>query len=322
MRIKSLALALIAMTALSGCGWLQGLSAYRGRVVDPQGRPLAGVAIASDRSATLSAEDGTFTLADAGGAITARKVRYQPLQVDRGKGGDVVLTPTAAAVSVAWDERWQSPAMDGIISYLASQGFAITRVRDGELPADKQVYVLPSPAWFNQDAYQQYLRLAGAGAKLVVLGEWGGYDGVDFAACNSLATQAGISFVPAAVRVYGTETPDEWLTIKTFESRVLATGLKQGIRLFTAGALDVKAPAMTLLRTGQQGVRIQALNEARSIQAWSTGPQVLAAAGPLGRGSLVAFSDTSLWTDETGSDGTPHHRTLDNQAFAVNLLDY
>ncbi|MNY39097.1 hypothetical protein D3C86_1737650 [compost metagenome] len=178
------------------------------------------------------------------------------------------------------------------------------------------MYVLPSPAWFNQAAYERYLRLAAQGAKLLVLGEWGGYDGIDFSACNSLSSQAGITFVPAAVRVYGEETagtPNEWLTIRQFDSASLATGLKQGIRLFTAGALDVKEPARILLRTGSGGVR---------IQAWSAGSQVLSAAGPLGRGSLVAFSDTSLFTDELGSDGTAHHKVLDNQAFAANLLAY
>lgn len=313
MRISALALAMAILLALPGCAWLQGLSAFRGKVVDSHGSPLAGVAIASDRAATLSAEDGTFVLADAGGAVTARKVRYQSRRVDPGRGGTIVLAPSDQLVTVAWDERWQSPAMEGVIAHLNGKGFDITRVRQGELPAGRQVYVLPSPAWFTQEAYQHYLRLASEGAKLVVLGEWGGYDGVDFAACNSLASQAGISFVPAAVRVYGMETPDEWLTIRSFDSASLATGLKQGIRLFTAGALDIKAPAVTLLKTGKEGVR---------IQAWSTGPQVLAAAGPLGRGSLVAFSDTSLWTDETGSDGTIHHKALDNQAFAVNLLNY
>ncbi|MNX95346.1 hypothetical protein D3C86_1276170 [compost metagenome] len=151
-----------------------------------------------------------------------------------------------------------------------------------------------------------------------MLGEWGGYDGVDFDACNSLAAQAGISFVPAAVRVYGTATggvgtPDEWLTLRRFESASLASGLSQGIRLFTAGALEVKAPGQALLRTGEDAFR---------IQGWNAGPQVVAAAGPLGRGSLVALSDTSLFTDENAPDGTAHHRVLDNQAFAVNLLAY
>ncbi|HEY9899465.1 MAG TPA: carboxypeptidase-like regulatory domain-containing protein [Pantanalinema sp.] len=312
---RALLWALGAVLALSGCGWIQGFSAFSGKVVDPSGKPLSGVAIASDRAATLSAEDGTFTLSDASGAVTARKVRYQARQVDRGAGGTVVLTPSDEPVTVVWDERWQSPAMDGVIAHLQGQGFSIQRVRQGDVPEGRQVYVLPTPAWFTQEAYRGYLRLAGQGAKLVVLGEWGGYDGVDFAACNALASQAGISFVPAAVRVYGAGegTPNEWLTIHRFDSASLATGLKQGIRLFTAGALDVKEPARALLRTGTDGVR---------IQAWSTGAQVLAAAGPLGRGSLVAFSDTSLFTDEAGSDGIAHHQVLDNQAFAVNLLAY
>ncbi|MBO9542305.1 carboxypeptidase regulatory-like domain-containing protein [bacterium] len=318
MRTSAWGLVLGAVLGLAGCGWLDGFHGYQGKVVDANGKPLAGVAIASGRAATLSGEDGSFSLADSRGGVTFRKVRYQAREVDPGAGASVVLKASEQPVSVVWDERWQSPAMNGVITYLQGKGFSIQRVRQGELPTGREVYVLPSPAWFNQEAYQAYLRLASEGAKLLVLGEWGGYDGVDFDACNSLASQAGISFVPAAVRVYGTGIggagmPDEWLTLRRFESASLASGLSQGIRLFTAGVLEVKDPARALLRTGEDAFR---------IQAWSGGPQIVAAAGPLGRGSLVALSDTSLFTDENAPDGTAHHRVLDNQAFAVNLLEY
>lgn len=299
-----------AALLLGGCGWF-GPVPYEGQVVDPAGHPLAGAVVASDKAATLTGADGRFRLPDSAGTLTARKIRYASLKVSRSMDR-IVLTPEDRPVRVAWDQRWQSPAMEGLKGHLAANGFAITPVTDGALPEDQDLYVLASPSWFNQAAYEEYLRQAGRGAKILLLGEWGGYDGIDLAACNSLGTKAGITFVAAAVRTYSDRTPEEWLTFRP-SKELLGTDLAKGVRLFTAGALDLQPPALSLLATDGEGIR---------IQSWSRGVQSVAAAGPLGRGSLVALADTSLWTDETDSDGSAHWKSLDNPAFAVSLLNW
>lgn len=303
-------LLLAASLALAGCGMF-GPVPYEGQVLDAAGHPLAGAVVASDRAAAITGADGRFALGDSAGALTVRKVRYAPRTVSRAMDR-IVLSPSDRPVKVAWDQRWQSPAMEGLMGYLKEQGFEVTSVGSGALPADQDVYVLPSPAWFSHAAYEEYLRLAGRGAKLLVLGEWGGYDGVDLAACNALATKAGITFAAAAVRSYSDRSPEEWLTFHPAKT-LLGTDLSRGVRLFTAGALDLQAPAMSLLATEADGIR---------IQAWSRGAQAVAGAGPLGRGSLLALADTSLFTDEVGPDGAPHWKSLDNPAFAVSLLDW
>lgn len=295
---------------LSGCGLFAPIP-YEGRVVDAEGKPIAGAVVASDKAAALTGADGRFTLPDSAGTLTVRKIRYQPRNVSRSMDR-IVLSPDDRKVKVAWDQRWQSPGMEGLMGHLAANGFAVTPVKEGDLPADQDVYVLPSPAWFSKRAYEEYLRHAGRGAKVVVLGEWGGYDGIDLAACNALGSKAGITFVAAAVRTYSDRASEEWLTFRP-SSTLLGTELPNGIRLFTAGALDLAPPAQSLLATDEQGIR---------IQAWSRGVQPVAAAGPLGRGSLVAVADTSLFTDETAPDGTPHWRSLDNPTFALSLLNW
>lgn len=306
-------LCILAFTlCLTGCGLLGGIKPYSGRVVDAQGQPIEGAAVASDHAAVLSDRNGRFMLPDAGGRVTVRKPRYQAVEVDPDRNSTVQLKASDAPVTVGWDERWQAPSMEGIKAYLQSHGFAVTTIRSGDLTPHQDVYVLPSPAWFTQDAYASYLHAASEGAKIVVLGEWGGYDGVDFNACNALATKAGLSFASATVRIYG-GNPEEFLTLRSITSPTLAASITQGIRMYTAGALDVQAPGVPLVQTGGDGVR---------IQAWSVGTQTVAAAGALGRASLVALADTSLWTDETGTKGTPHWQTLDNATFAVNVLDY
>lgn len=295
---------------LSGCGFF-GPVPYEGTVVDTEGNPIAGAVVSSDKAAALSGEDGRYALPDSGGTLTVRKIRYQAQIVSRSMDR-IVLAPDDRKVNVVWDQRWQSPGMEGLMGHLAANGFAVTPVSEGALPEDHDVYVLPSPAWFSQPAYEEYLRLAGRGAKIVVLGEWGGYDGIDLAACNALGSKAGITFVAAAVRTYSDRASEEWLTFKP-AGMLLGAELPKGIRLFTAGALDLKAPARSLLATDEEGIR---------IQAWSRGIQPVLAAGPLGRGSLVALADTSLFTDEKAPDGTPHWQSLDNPAFAVNLLNW
>lgn len=295
---------------LSGCGLFAPVP-FEGTVVDAGGKPLSGAVVSSDKSAALSDGDGRFFLPDSAGTLTVRKIRYQARIVSRSMDR-IVLEPDGRKVTVAWDQRWQSPGMEGLMGHLAANGFAVTPIKEGNLPEDQDVYVLPSPAWFSQAAYEEYLRLAGRGAKLVVLGEWGGYDGIDLAACNALGSKAGITFVAAAVRTYSDRASEEWLTFKP-SGGLLDAELPKGIRLFTAGALDVAAPARPLLTTDAEGIR---------IQSWSRGVQSVVAAGPLGRGSLVALADTSLFTDEKGPDGTTHWQSLDNPAFAVSLLNW
>lgn len=306
MRARAMALCLV----LSGCG-LFGPVPYEGQVIDRSGKPLAGAVVASDRAAVLTGADGRFTLPDSGGTLTVRKIRFAPRTVSRSMDR-IVLSPSDQPVKVAWDQRWQSPAMQGLMGYLGAHGFTITPVITGSLPNDQEVYVLPSPAWFTKDAYEEYLRQAGRGAKLLVLGEWGGYDGIDLAACNALGSKAGISFAAAAVRSYSDRTPEEWLTLHPSEA-LMGAALEKGVRLFTSGALDLQGPAMSLMATDADGFR---------IQNWSHGAQNVLGAGPLGRGSLVALADTSAFTDEVAPDGTPHWKALDNPAFAVSLLNW
>lgn len=300
----------VALLLLTGCG-LFGPVPYEGQVTDPSGKPLAGAVVASDKAAALTGADGRFSLPDRTGTLTVRKIRYTPRMITP-SSDRIVLSPDDRKVRVAWDQRWQSPGMEGLMGHLAANGFAVTPVSQGTLPEDQDLYVLPSPAWFTRAAYEEYLRQAGRGAKIVVLGEWGGYDGIDLSACNALGTKAGITFVATAVRTYGDRATEEWLTFRATGS-VLGGDFPQGVRLFTAGALDLAAPALSLLATDAEGIR---------IQTWSRGVQTVAAAGPLGRGSLVALADTSLFTDELGPDGSPHWKALDNPAFAVSLLNW
>lgn len=269
--------------------------------------------VASDQASTLSDAEGRFSLASAQGLVTVHKIRYQTRQLDPGQETTVILQPASRSIQVAWDQRWHPPAMGGLMRFLQTQGFAIHPVASGDLPAAQDIYVLPTPAWFTPEAYQRYLQVAGAGGKILLLGEWGGYDGVDMSACNALGAKAGIRFATAMVRTYAEGLPQEWLTLRSFGSSSLGQGLQQGVRLFTAGALDIDPQAFALIQTASEGVR---------IQSWSVGSQTLCAAGPLGRGMLLALSDTSLWTDETGSDGVPHWQTLDNARFAVNLFNW
>jgi hypothetical protein len=295
--------------ALAGCSWPFGHGPYAGQVVDAAGHGIAGAAIASDRAATLSGPDGRFSLVDPGGTVTVRHVGYQPRTVRPDRDLTVPLTPMGTPLSIAWDVRWQSPPVSGLVGYLQARGFAVEAIASGDLPAGRDVYVLSSPAYFSDAAYQAYRQRALDGAKIVVLGDWGGYDGVDLAACNAVCQGSGIRFATALVRTYASGDPQDWLTLH--DSGFLGADLPNGVRLFTAGALDLQAPAIGLVSTATSAVR---------IQGWSRGSQMVCAAGPLGRGTLVALTDCSVFSDETGPDGTPHWRTLDNARFAEKLL--
>lgn len=304
MRARALLFALM----LAGCAWP--VAPYAGQVVDPQGAPLEGATVSSEHGAALTDARGRFSLADGRGELRITHAGYQPVTPDR-RLSVIPMRPTGQPLRVVWDARWSPPGMAGLQEHLSGRGIRVQVVTAGPLPVEHEVVVLACPAWFRAEARAEYAALAARGVKLVVVGEWGGYDGLDLQAVNAVAGLAGVRFAAAAVRSYASGAPDDWLTLQALPAGRLTGELSKGVRCFTAGALELEAGAVPLLRTDEASMR---------IQAWGSGSQVLVAAGAAGRGTLVAVADASLWTDEAGPDGLPHWRTLDNARLAERLL--
>lgn len=300
---------------LAGCGWNPfGGETFRAVVSDAQGQPLPGAVASFEGRGAISDAAGRVELWGVTGRVWVQKTGYGRLEVDV-RTGSVTLAKRTAPVKVVWDERYSSGLkLEGIKTHLADRGFDVRTLSGGAIPQDADVVVLACPAWFDEDAYSQYMRQVFLGSKLVLLGEWGGYDGVDLAALTSIASKAGISFESGQVRVYTSGgQAQSWLSIKGITPSPLAAGVGAGVTVFTAGVLKTEGQAQAVLTSMPEAVR---------IQRWEAGAQTVAAMGPLGRSQVVAIADTSLWSDDPGPDGSPQFKASDNARFAENVMGW
>lgn len=313
MRAERLTLALLLALQLAGCGWNPWAKpTFKALITDATGTPLPGAVASSDGRAAIADAEGRVELADAGSRVWVQKTGYAPLEVDV-RTDAVSLNKRDRPISIVWDERFSAPVkMEGLKSHLVGHGMEIRTLHQGELPQGAEVLVLACPSWFTEDAYKQYMRAAHAGSKLVLLGEWGGFDGVDLAALTAIASQAGITFESGQVRVYGSDgQPQSWLKLDRVSPAPLASGISSGVTVFTAGVLSVEAPAQVILASRPEAIR---------ILRWEVGTQTVAAMGPLGRSQVVAIADASLFSDDAGPDGTAQWKSADNVRFAENVM--
>ncbi|GEM_PF-3211958 len=304
---------LMLALSLAGCGWnpFPGVT-FSAVITDQSGLPLPGAVASSGGRGAIADAEGRVQLKDAGSRVWVQKTGYGRLEVDS-HTGSVTLAKRNAPLKVIWDERYSTPVpMEGIKSHLVNRGFEVATLTAGSLPEDADVIVLACPSFFDDAAYTQYMRAAYAGTKLVLLGEWGGFDGVDLAALTSLSSKAGISFDSGQVRIYGSGgQPQSWLAIKSVAPAPLASGITTGVTVFTSGVLTLEAAAQPILTSESSAIR---------ILRWDVGPQTMAALGPLGRSQLIAIADSSLFSDQNGSDASPQWKASDNARFAENVM--
>lgn len=309
-----LALLLLSL-GLSGCGWNPwGGMTFEALIQNQSGAPLAGAVASYDGRGAIADSSGRVRLEGVRGRVWITKPGYSPMEVDA-KTDAVAMAKREGAIRVVWDERFSAPVpMEGLKSHLVNRGFQVSTLSSGQLPAQVDVVVLSCPSWFTEEAYTEYMRAAHAGSKLVLLGEWGGYDGVDLAALSSISKKAGISFESGQVRVYGSDgQPQPWLSFTNITPAALGEGVTRGVSLFTAGVLSLEAPAQSVLTSESKTVR---------ILRWDVGAHPVAAIGPLGRSQVVAIADSSLFSDETGPNGQPQWSSADNARFAENVMSW
>ena len=303
----------LGLALLAGCGWNPfGGATFKAVITDQSGVPLPGAVASSDGKGAIADAQGRVELSGVGKRVWVQKTGYGRLEVDA-QTSAVTLSKRQGPLTIIWDERFSTPIpMEGLKSHLVNRGFTVSTLTSGALPANADVIVLACPAWFTEEAYTQYMRAAYAGTKLVLLGEWGGFEGVDLAALTSLAGKAGISFDSGQVRLYSSEgQPQAWLTLSGISPSPLASGISKGVTVFTAGALGVSEPAKAILRSDDKTIR---------ILRWDVGPQTLAAMGPLGSSQVVAIADSSLFSDQAGPDGAAQWKASDNARFAENVM--
>lgn len=295
--------------AIGGC-WGPTPVTRSGRVIGPDGMPLAGVTVSAQDGSAVSDAAGNWSLATREDRLQFRKPGFEPATLPA-----TTRTPrlqsTGRPIEVAWDERWNSPATEGVRAWLGTQGVSVKAVaKDQKLfPAD--VIVLASPAFSSYEALADLRAAARQGATLLLAGEWGGYPAVDLATLNEVASTAGIRFEGSLVRdPAATGSSDRIAPSFPWQPK----GQSEPATFAGTGALSAVPPAVILASSGPASYR---------VSSWSHGPQIVAAYGPLGSGKVLAVADSSWLTDATSLGGSkPNWQVGGNSALALALVRF
>ncbi len=314
-RVQTHPLALLTTTAvlcglaLAGCPGPAPVT-RTGRVVGPDGVPLAGVTVSAEDGSAVSGPDGRWSLATGVEQLAYRKPGYTPVSVPAAQQS-ARLEPTGKPIRVAWDDRWKSPATDGIRKWLGTQGVNVQAVGSGQRLPQAEVVVVWSPAYSSYEALSELHAATRRGATLLLAGEWGGYPGVDLATLNELSAPAGIRFDGSLVRDPAS-LPDLDHFVPTFTVSALTP--QTPAEFAGSGALSAVPPAVILGNSGAATYR---------VSNWSHGPQIVAAYGPEGAGKVVAVADSSWLTDsKTLVPDKPNWQAGGNAALALALVRF
>jgi hypothetical protein len=299
MLVKRTVALIFAAAAVAGCGFAgtpQPLFTARGVVTDAAGKPVPGAVVSDGKVGVLTDEAGRFAIGLFETQLRVRKPGYAgaTIEASRETTAQVRLGAAEQAPRVAIDTRWVGTRMDAFREHLAQAGTPVKAYPATPL-AQIDVLMLVTPGAFRAEeltAVRGWLR---AGGRLILCGEWGGYPSQDLDLLNALASDAGITFTGATVKLTDADPAgQEWLSVKGISPPSLGRlAGEEELHLYTSTSLSLSAPAQPIVSSDRRSY---------SVLAARTGPQVVGAVGASALGKVFALGDSSLWLDED-SDG-------------------
>ncbi|MFN3429416.1 MAG: DUF4350 domain-containing protein [Candidatus Sericytochromatia bacterium] len=318
MLVKRTLALLAAATALTGCGFTgtpQPLFTARGVVTDTAGKPVPGAVVSDGKVGVLTDENGRYAIGLFETQLRVRKPGFAgaTIEASRETTAQVRLGAATQAPRVAIDTRWVGSRMDAFRDHLAEAGVPMKAYPATPL-AQIDVLMLVTPGAFRAEELSAVRAWLRAGGRLILCGEWGGYPSQDLDLLNALASDAGITFTGATVKLTDAEPAgQEWLSIKGISPPSLGqlTG-SEDLHLYTSTSLSLSAPAQPIFSTDRRSY---------SVLASRTGPQVVGAVGASALGKVFALGDSSLWLDEDSDGaGSPNWRRGANFRLAEALI--
>ncbi|MEB3188346.1 MAG: DUF4350 domain-containing protein [bacterium] len=294
--------------------------AVSGRVLDASGNPIRAAVVSHALGATLTGEDGRFTLQGlaAGQAdLSVRRGGFAPGSWSGNLGGaatevgDLRLAAAPIAISLENPDqvldrpggtaRTIRDALSPLTTRARAENMAWGERLDG---ATVRLVVAPSSTSLDAATCDRLETFARAGGHLVLAGEWGGAAGYSPAAMLELTRRFGVGVEPTLVRPSpGDETGG-------FTTAAIAPWLPRSgtgsLRFRAAGTLFLPPSGLVLVGSPENAYRIANVE----VAGW---PLVGMMAVGNGRVTLLADSSLLVSGDDPGSD-------RGNQDFMIDLL--
>lgn len=290
--------------------------------VTANGQPVAGAVVSDGLNSAVTDAGGSYTLNGVKPGqvtLTVAKSRYQtaslPVTAQNGTSGQNVSL-TAATPSVYFDATSPGVALSHfgqLQAGLAAKGWQVAT----QPPSNQGVWVLVSPSAALPDAtVKAIVSFVAQGGKLVIFGEWGGYNGFANVGVNNVAHAVGLHFNPDLVRDPGANASHpEWLTISTFASNNSTLATVKGLKLYESSSVFGLDPMTWWARTTATGYRVQ--------DNATPGYKDVVMAGPFKGGKAIAIGDSSAFSDDdTEGAGTPNIKQANNLELVTQLFDW
>lgn len=284
-----------------------------GKIVDAQGKALAGASVFDGTSTTDTDDQGRFSFAyDQGQNVTLRvkktgySSRTQQVQLEMGKPldlGTIALQPETTQRVIGIDLTHNSFGLSGtnalqnyqqVQSTLEAEGYQVLQITAdllNTLPKLDGLLVLSPQSAFSVEEKAAIQAFVFNGNKLVLTAEWAGFGGFSHANANQMLAPFNL--------VLGTDTlrstdKTGFLSTTNFEDHPLVAGIQQ-LKFFQASSVRLNA-------LGQAGA-LPVRTEDNTFRIVNTiGAFGLIGVAPFGSGNVIVLGDSSLWSDED-SDG-------------------
>ena len=284
-----------------------------GKIVDAQGKALAGASVFDGSSTTDTDDQGRFSFAyNQGQNVTLRvkktgyKSSTKQIQLEVGKPldlGQIALQSESSQRIIGIDLTHNSFGLSGtnalqnyrqVQSTLEAEGYKVMQITSdllNTLPELDGLLVLSPQSAFSVEEKAAIQAFVLNGNKLVLTAEWAGFGGFSHANANQMLAPFNL--------VLGTDTlrstdKTGFLSTTNFEAHPLVAGIQQ-LKFF-------QAASVRLNELGQAGA-LPVRTEDNTFRIVNTvGAFGLIGVAPFGSGNVIVLGDSSLWSDED-SDG-------------------
>lgn len=288
------------------------------------GKAVAGAVVSDGLNAALTDAQGQFRLEGAARGqvqLSVSKPRFKTAQrtLSVGSAGatgmDMVLEN--AEPVVYFDPRVApgigSDKFNGLRQVLSEAGW---RVSDQAPGGAEGAWVLTSPVTeLSAEVRAELSAFVSRGGKLVVFGEWGGFNGHKTPSSNAVLHGFGLHVNPDLVRDPAAGPDMGWLNVVAFHPDSPAVSGVKNVSFYRSASVFHLPGQLDLAQTAATAYRVQANAVA--------GAQSLVAGGAFAGGKAIVSGDASAWSDEdTDADGVANLREADNARLVTQLFDW
>jgi len=290
-----------------------------GQVKSPDGEPIARVLVRCGKFYTESDLNGAFSL-----GVTEKvnctffRQSYPSLKLDPDKIKEVILVPEQLSprliladqllplglTSGHWKKQLQTLLEDTGKKGWKTQFWSESEIQLNPL---SDTLWLASPQRALSEAVQtQIIEFVAAGGKLLVTGEWAGFEGVELTSLQKLLSVLGLEL--------GGDTlfqEAKALSVTEFGEHFITENLNE-IKLYRSASVHVFEPVNTQLLGWSKSSNYRIVSNSR---------QAVLAIGYYGLGRIVLLGDTSLWLEQK-EQGESHYGSADNALLWQKILEW